>query len=52
MAAELEEELTCSICLDPMAAAHMLSCSHVFCKSCIHELMKFARSNRVIHVLI
>jgi late competence protein required for DNA uptake (superfamily II DNA/RNA helicase) len=32
---EIEEDFTCSICQDLLLNAHMLECSHSFCKDCL-----------------
>lgn len=34
------EEVTCSICLDPMVEPMSIECGHCFCKECIFEVGK------------
>ena len=34
------EEVTCSICLDPMVEPMSIECGHSFCQGCISEVGK------------
>ena len=38
---KLEEQLTCSVCLDQLTAPKTLSCLHSFCHKCLEELTDF-----------
>ena len=38
---KLEDQLTCSICLDSYTEPKLLQCFHVFCKQCLERLVVF-----------
>jgi hypothetical protein len=37
---ETMDNITCAICIDVIAAAHSLECSHIFCGTCIWRALK------------
>ena len=44
---KLEDQLTCAICLDDLKDPKLLQCFHVYCKSCLHELVIKDRQGQV-----
>ena len=40
----MEDELTCSVCLEIFSDPIMLTCSHNFCRECVHKISKVSSS--------
>ena len=40
---KLRSFLTCSICLDHLDNPKRLTCSHLFCKCCLEDLVEFSQ---------
>ena len=46
---ELEDQLTCDICLDSYTEPKLLQCFHVFCKQCLEQLVVHDRQGLSLH---